>query len=114
YERAAPLDVDGARALARAAGRVEAARYAPGGAAVGTMVDDVRVVTRQVRAAAGWRARARAALWPRTGTTQLREAGEHVGQVLRHWAGAAARATQGPRRRAAAQARRIGQRRPWR
>ena len=87
YERAAPLDADGARALARAAGRVEAARYAPGGATVGTMVDDVREVTRQVRAAAPWRARARAALWPRSGTTQLREATGRVGQALRLRAG---------------------------
>ncbi|MPV89372.1 hypothetical protein GB882_11905, partial [Georgenia ruanii] len=106
YARAAPLDADGARALARAAGRVEAARYAPGGAAVGTMVDDVREVTRQVRAAAPWRARVRAALWPRSGTTQLREATGRLGQVL--GVGAAARATESPRRRAAPQARRAG------
>ncbi|WP_448072719.1 DUF4129 domain-containing transglutaminase family protein [Georgenia yuyongxinii] len=73
YERVAALDPTGSQALARAAGRLEAARYAPGGTGVGTMVEDVRVVTRQAREALPWRARVRAALWPRSGAEQVRE-----------------------------------------
>ncbi|TRW46321.1 transglutaminase TgpA family protein, partial [Georgenia yuyongxinii] len=72
YERVAALDPMGSEALARAAGRLEAARYAPGGTGVGTMVEDVRTVTRQARGALPWRARVRAALWPRSGADQMR------------------------------------------
>ncbi|MFH5823849.1 transglutaminaseTgpA domain-containing protein [Georgenia sp. AZ-5] len=91
YARAAGLDPPTAAALARAAGRVQAARYAPGGAGVGTMAEDVREVAGRVRAALPWRRRLAAALWPRSGTEQLRDLGAAAHRRLGRLADSVAR-----------------------
>ncbi|MCK6209112.1 DUF3488 and transglutaminase-like domain-containing protein [Georgenia sp. EYE_87] len=83
YRSAAGLSGDAADALARAAARLERARYAPGGADPGTMARDVRDVTRRVRATRSWRARLGAVLWPASGVEQLRAWGDRLGAMGR-------------------------------
>lgn len=84
YARAVPLG-GAEESLARAADRVERARYAPGGVEVGTMVDDVHEVTARVRSMATWRARLRAALWPASGQAQVRDVVGRVRAGVRGW-----------------------------
>ncbi|MEE6296883.1 DUF3488 and transglutaminase-like domain-containing protein [Georgenia wangjunii] len=69
---AADLDPVTAAALGRAVARVEALRYAPGGAAPGTMREDVHRVVERRRAGLSRRDRLAALLWPRSGREQLR------------------------------------------
>ncbi len=84
YARAVPLGT-AEEALARAAGRVERARYAPEGVAVGTMVDDVHDVTARARTMATGRARLRAALWPASGLAQVRDVVGRTRAGVRAW-----------------------------
>lgn len=83
YRREAGLTGEASDALARAAARLERARYAPGGADVGTMAADVHDVVSHVRSTRSWRRRLRALVVPASGLDQLRAWGDRVGAIGR-------------------------------
>lgn len=76
--REAPLDDAGRSALARLAGAVERARYAPSLDAVGDLRGDVHTVRAALGAGVGWRTRWRARLLPASTGVLLHRGGERV------------------------------------